>query len=103
MELEGLRFGFAGGGVVTPLKAEGEVSDEEMEEILSGFGAVDVLCTHVPPAVPALRTDVITGRAERGSEPILRYIEQTQPRLHLFGDVHQPQATTWRIGADALP
>jgi len=99
MELEGLRFGFAGGGVVTPLKAEGEVSDEEMEEILSGFGSVDVLCTHVPPAVPALRTDVITGRVERGSEPILRYIEETQPRLHLFGDVHQPQATTWRIGA----
>ena len=98
IELEGLRFGFAGGGVVTPLNAEGEVSDEEMSDILAGFGPVDVLCTHVPPAVAALRTDVITGKAERGSEPILDYIEEHQPRLHLFGDVHQPKARVWRVG-----
>jgi Icc-related predicted phosphoesterase len=98
VERDGLKFGFVGGGVQTPLGADGEVPDEEMREILDGLGAVDVLCTHVPPAVPPLRTDVITGRQERGSEPVKEYLEQAQPRLHLFGDVHQPKASTWRVG-----
>jgi Icc-related predicted phosphoesterase len=69
-----------------------------MTAILDGLGPVDVLCTHVPPAVPALRTDVITGREERGSEPIGEYLRRIQPIYHLFGDVHQPQASTWRVG-----
>jgi len=99
IDVEGLSVGFVGGGVATPLGALGEVSDDEMETLLSGLGHVDVLCTHVAPAVDPLRRDVITGRDERGSEPIRRYIEQRQPRFHLFGDVHQPQATTWRLGS----
>ena len=97
-EIEGLRFGFVGGGAATPLQAEGEVSEEHLEAMLDDLGAVDVLCTHVPPALDPLRTDVVTGRAERGSDPILRYLQASAPRLHLFGDVHQPQASTWRIG-----
>lgn len=94
----GLRFGFVGGGVETPLGADGEVPDDEMREILGALGEVDVLCTHVPPAVPPLRTDVITGREERGSEPIREYLEQARPQVHLFGDVHQPKASRWRVG-----
>ncbi|HSO51085.1 MAG TPA: metallophosphoesterase, partial [Acidimicrobiia bacterium] len=99
VEIEGIRFGFAGGGAPTPLQAEGEVSDDEMRLLLEHIGPVDVLCTHVPAAVHPLRTDVITGRAERGSAPILEYLIREKPRVHLFGDVHQPQATTWRLGA----
>ncbi|HEY6627588.1 MAG TPA: metallophosphoesterase [Acidimicrobiia bacterium] len=99
VELEGLTFGFVGGGAPTPLQAEGEISDDEMTSLLEQLGPVDVLCTHVPAAVHSLRTDVITGRAERGSTPILEYLVREQPRLHLFGDVHQPQATTWRVGS----
>ncbi|MCI0677754.1 MAG: metallophosphoesterase [Actinobacteria bacterium] len=98
VERYGLSIGFVGGGIPTPLQAEGEVSDEEMRGLLAGLGPVDVLCTHVPPAVSALRKDVITGRQERGSEPVLGYIQEHQPKLHLFGDVHQAQATTWRVG-----
>ncbi len=98
-EIEGLLFGFAGGGVTTPVNAAGEVSDEEMAEILDEMGPVDVLCSHVPPAIEPLRTDAITGRSERGSQPLLDYIRTHQPRFHLFGDVHQPQASRWRIGA----
>jgi Icc-related predicted phosphoesterase len=94
----GARFGFIGGGAATPLQAEGEVSDDQVEQILAGIGAVDILCTHVPPALDPLRTDVVTGRAERGSAPILRYLREHAPRLHLFGDVHQPQASSWRVG-----
>jgi Icc-related predicted phosphoesterase len=98
VEIEGIRFGFAGGGAPTPLQAEGEISDDEMRVLLERMGPVDVLCSHVPAAVRSLRTDVITGRAERGSEPILDYLLREKPRLHLFGDVHQPQAASWRLG-----
>lgn len=98
VEVDGMRIGFAGGGVSTPIQAAGEVPDEEMTGILSSLGEVEVLCTHVPPAVPALRRDVITGRDERGSEPIRRFVLESQPRFHFFGDVHQPQANSWRLG-----
>ena len=97
-DIEGLRFGFVGGGAATPLQAEGEVSDEEMSGLLDMLGEVDVLCTHVAPALDPLQTDVVTGRAERGSAPLLDFIRATPPRLHLFGDVHQPQASSWRVG-----
>ncbi len=99
VEIGGLTFGFVGGGVTTPLHAAGEVSDIDMEGLLASVGPVDVLCTHVAPALDPLRIDVITGRPERSSEPILRYIFDHQPRIHLFGDVHQPKASTWRIGS----
>lgn len=99
MDIDGRRFGFVGGGVATPMEAEGEVSDEEMESLLDGIGPVEVLCTHVPAAVRSLRRDVITGRDERGSDPIKTYLKTHQPQFHFYGDVHQAQATTWRVGA----
>lgn len=98
MEIEGKVFGFVGGGVSTPLRAAGEIDDQQMSDFLSEIGPVDILCTHVPPSLDPLRNDVVTGRAERSSEPLLDYLRRHQPRLHLFGDVHQPQATRWRIG-----
>lgn len=99
VEIEGMTLGFAGGGVSTPIQAEGEVPDDEMREILDELGPVDVLCTHVPPALEPLRRDVITGREERGSAPILEYISWAQPKYHFYGDVHQAQASTWRLGS----
>ncbi len=99
IEIEGVSFGFAGGGVATPMQAPGETSDEEMRATLDSLGEVEVLCTHVAPALGPLETDVVTGRKERSSQPILDYIRDVQPRIHLFGDVHQPQASRWRIGA----
>jgi Icc-related predicted phosphoesterase len=97
-DIDGVRFGFVGGGAATPLQAEGEIPDQSMEELLETLGAVDILCTHVAPALDPLQTDVVTGRAERGSAPLLDFIREHRPRLHLFGDVHQPQASIWRIG-----
>ncbi len=98
LEIDGVRVGFVGGGISTPVGAAGEVTDEEMTVKLASLGGVDVLCSHLPPAIDALCTDVITGREERSSAPILSYIEEHQPALHLFGDVHQPKAQRWRIG-----
>lgn len=97
VEIEGFRVGFAGGGIIS-IGTQGEVSDEEMATKLEQLGAVDMLCTHVPPAVWALQKDVIAGRA-KGSQSILEYLHRHQPRWHYFGDVHQPQATTWRVGS----
>ncbi len=98
VEIEGLRVGFVGGGVETPLRAAGEVSDEEMADKLASLGPVDVLCSHLPPAVAPLHVDVVTGRPERSSVPILDYLRDVQPAYHFFGDVHQPQAHRWRVG-----
>ena len=98
VEIEGLRFGFVGGGVETPLRAAGEVSDEEMRDKLASLGPVDILCSHLPPAVRPLHVDVVTGRPERSSVPILDYLCDVQPDYHFFGDIHQPQAHRWRVG-----
>ncbi len=98
IELEGVRVGIVGGGISTPLGAAGEVSDEDMARKLDAMGSVDVLCSHLPPALAPLYLDVVTGRPERASQPIRDYIEREQPLVHLFGDVHQPQASRWRVG-----
>ncbi|NND03216.1 MAG: hypothetical protein HKN91_10555 [Acidimicrobiia bacterium] len=97
VDIEGLRVGFAGGGIVS-INTPGEVSETEMEAKLSHLGPVDILCTHVPPAVDALQKDVIAGRA-KGSQAVLAYIHDHQPAFHYYGDVHQPQALTWRLGS----
>jgi len=62
------------------------------------MGAVDVLCTHAAPAVPQLSCDTIGGRCKH-SEAVLGYLLAHGPRWHYFGDVHQPQALSWRVGA----
>jgi Icc-related predicted phosphoesterase len=98
VEIEGFRVGFVGGGASTPLDVAGEVSEEEMTGKLNQLGPVDILCSHLPPAVTALHTDVITGRVEGSSEAIREYVWQNQPDYHYFGDIHQPQASRWRLG-----
>lgn len=97
VEIEGLAVGFAGGGSLR-LGTPGEVSEEDMTEKLAGLGDVDVLCTHVPPEIPSLATDVIGGK-EKGSVAVRDYLETVQPPFHYFGDIHQPNATTWRVGS----
>jgi Icc-related predicted phosphoesterase len=97
VELEGLRVGMVGGGVTTGLGVPGEVDDDTMTDRLAGLGEVDVLCTHVPPAVGPLQKDVVGGR-QKGSGPVLDYLLAARPRFHYFGDVHQPQALWWKVG-----
>ncbi len=99
LELEGWRIGIVGGGISTPLHASGEVTDEEMHRKLERIGPVDILCSHLPPTVRPMHLDVVTGRPERASSPILEYIVAHRPKFHYYGDVHQPQATTWRVGS----
>ena len=96
VDIEGVRVGFVGGGVAS-LGTPGEVAEEEMERRLAGLGPVDMLCTHVAPAVRPLSRDVIGGRLKE-SPAVLAYLEEHRPRWHYFGDIHQPQAISWRVG-----
>ena len=98
VELEGERFGFIGGALPTPLRVSGEISREEMARKVESLGAVDVLCSHIPPAVPELCYDTRARRMEEGSEDILGYIERVEPRVAYFGHVHQPLVSSMFIG-----
>jgi len=99
IEVEGVAIGMVGGGSPTPLGVPGEVSEDEMERKLDALGPVDMLCTHLPPAIPSLHRDVITGRLEGGSQAVLDYLKALRPTYHYFGDIHQPQAARWRVGS----
>lgn len=96
--IEGERFGFIGGALPTPLHVAGEITEEAMRAKIGGLGDVDVLCSHIPPDVPELCYDTLAGKSERGSEDLLRYIEDVQPRRAYFGHVHQPLTSALRVG-----
>ena len=96
LEIEGWRVGIVGGGV-PGLGVPGEVGEEEMARKLDSLGPVEVLCTHVAPAVGPLSADVVGGRPKH-SAAVLDYVRRHRPRWHYFGDIHQPQATRWRVG-----
>jgi Icc-related predicted phosphoesterase len=91
-------FGFVGGGLRTPMHTPYEISDEEYAAKVEAVGEVDVLCCHIPPALPELLYDVVARRFERGSEATLEAIRRTQPRYALFGHVHQPLHSRARVG-----
>lgn len=105
-EIGGLRFGFAGGALL----AHGHVArrggpwhpylrtEEDFGAVVAGLTDVDVLCTHIPPAVPELTYDVIARRPEFGSTSLLELIRRDRPRWSVFGHVHQPMARRVRIG-----
>jgi Icc-related predicted phosphoesterase len=98
LELGGLRFGFVGGGLRTPMRTPYEIDDDVYAAKVEAVGAVDVLCCHIPPHLPELVYDTIAGRFERGSAAILEAILRTAPRYVLFGHVHQPLASEVLIG-----
>ncbi|MDQ4038602.1 MAG: metallophosphoesterase [Actinomycetota bacterium] len=98
VEIGGLRFGFVGGGLQTPMRTPHELSDADYAAKVAALGPVDVLCAHIPPAVPVLTYDVIARRLERGSTALYEAILEHQPALMFFGHVHQPLASRTRIG-----
>lgn len=97
VEVDGWSLGIVGGGVPSRMGVPGEVADDVLAERLAEIGSVDILGTHVPPAIPQLSLDVVAG-TNKGSQPVLDYLLEHQPRFHYFGDIHQPQAVSWRIG-----
>jgi Icc-related predicted phosphoesterase len=42
-------------------------------------------------------TDVVTNKIEQGWKSLLDFIKTNHPKFALFGDVHQPKASTWIV------
>jgi Icc-related predicted phosphoesterase len=98
VDLDGWRFGFVGGGLKSAYRTPYEVTEDEYRAKLEAVGEVDVLCTHIPPAIPELLYDTVSRRLEKGSVALLDTIKATRPRYSVFGHVHQPLARRTRIG-----
>lgn len=102
VEIEGLRVGFVGGGLPTPLGVAGEISVEEYNAKLAGLGVVDVVCSHVPPDLPELTYDTVARRREGGSQALLDYVRDVQPLRVFFGHIHQPLLSSTHVGRTHL-
>jgi Icc-related predicted phosphoesterase len=98
LTVDGIRMGFVGGGLASPMRTPYELTEEQYAEKIQALGPVDVLFTHIPPAVPQLTYDIVARRFEIGSLAILEYLKEFEPALHLFGHVHQPLRARARIG-----
>jgi len=98
VELDGWTFGFVGGGLKSVYRTPNEMSEEEFRAKLEAVGEVDVLCTHIPPAVPELLYDTVARRMEKGSTALLDAIKATRLRYSIFGHVHHPLARRTRVG-----
>jgi Icc-related predicted phosphoesterase len=94
----GITFGFVGAGLISPYRTPNEVPDSEYAAKLEALGPVDVLATHIPPAVPELLYDTKARRMETGSTALLDVIRRTQPRYAFFGHVHNPLVRRVRVG-----
>lgn len=98
VQVGGMRWGFVGGGLISPMRTPYEVSEADFAAKVAALGPVDVLFSHIPPAIPALTYDVQARRFEIGSTALLEYVRDVQPRYHLFGHVHQPLSARTRVG-----
>ena len=99
-EIDGVTFGFVGSGLISPYRTPNEIPPGEFAVKLAAATAApcDVLCTHIPPAVPELLYDVVARRIETGSRALLETIKATRPRYSVFGHVHQPLVSRVRVG-----
>ncbi len=98
VEIDGVTFGFVGSGLPSRYRTPNEIPVADFDAKIEQLGSVDVLCTHIPPAVPELTFDVVARRFEVGSSALFKAIERTQPRYAIFGHVHQPLSSRFRIG-----
>ncbi|WP_090477798.1 metallophosphoesterase family protein [Nakamurella panacisegetis] len=107
VEVAGRRFGFVAGGSSRPglVPRPSEQAWRplvrpavEFQAALASLGPVDVLCSHIPPDLVALRYDRVPGRLEMYGPSLLEAIDEHQPDFALFGHVHQPLARRQRRG-----
>lgn len=107
VEVAGRRLGFVAGGSSRPgavFRAPDHAwqplvrSADDYLAAVGAVGAVDVLCSHIPPKVAALRYDVVPGRLEMYGPGLLETIDEHQPALAVFGHVHQPLSRRTRRG-----
>jgi Icc-related predicted phosphoesterase len=103
VEVDGLHIGFVGGGLPRGSRPHvSEVTQEQFAAKVARLPRVDVLCSHMPPAIDDLCFDVVAGRPEPGSQALLDYVEEHQPDHLYFGHVHQPRLSRMRVGRTRL-
>lgn len=110
VDLDGVRLGFVAGGARRTTAARTMVADRwawrpflrdanDYRAAVNALGDVDVVCSHIPPDIPALRYDVVPARLEMAGPGLLDHIDRYRPAMALFGHVHQPLAVRARRGA----
>lgn len=108
VEVAGRRLGFVGGGASRRSGAgfggRSQAwrpfvrSHEDYRAAVAALGPIDILCSHVPPAIPLLRYDVVPGRLEMFGPGLVEAIDAHRPALAVHGHVHQPIARRLRRG-----
>ena len=64
IDVDGQRWGFVGGGLISPMRTPYEIDPAEYAAKLDTLGPVDVLFTHIPPHHPLSNYDVVARRFE---------------------------------------
>lgn len=108
VQVAGRRIGFVAGGAARRagpvLHGPTQVwrpfvrSRADYRAAVAALGPVDILCSHVPPAIPLLRYDVVPGRLEMSGPGLVEAIDERRPDLAVYGHVHQPIARRMRRG-----
>lgn len=110
IELDGVRLGFAAGGASRRAGPPPDPATDDrpwrpfikpaadFARTVASLGAVDVLCSHVPPDLALMRYDRVPARAEMFGPGLLESIDEHRPRLALSGHVHQPLVQRTRRG-----
>ena len=102
VEIDGVTFGFVGGGLPTPMRTPMEIPEDAYDEKVRAVEGADVLCVHIPPHLPELTYDTTAGRYERGSRAVLDAIRRTKPAFVVHGHVHQPAQQEISIGSTRI-
>jgi len=107
VQVDGLTFGFVAGGSTRPGTSFTRSDSPwkpyvraaaDYQAAVERMGAVDVLCSHIPPKLVGLRYDTVPARLEMYGPGLLESIDRHQPLLALSGHVHQPLSARQRRG-----
>lgn len=108
VELAGRRLGFVSGGASSLAGRPATDSSKPWRPLVrpiedylasvAAIGAVDVLCSHLPPRLAAVRYDTVPARLEMFGPGLLESIDTHRPLLSVFGHVHQPLTDRLRRG-----
>lgn len=93
------KLGGLGGGTISPFNTPIELDEDEIAEVLSNLGSVDVLVSHPPPFNTKL--DVIRSGTHVGSKAVREYIERYQPILCVCGHIHESPGVD-RVGETVI-
>ena len=98
--IDGVEFFGLGAGVpVTPWDWSFDLDDAEATELLAGCPQGAVLVLHSPPQG---HCDASADGSHFGSPALLAAIEEKQPRLAVFGHIHEAWGCSSEIGATPL-